>query len=216
MNDELHPRNRKERRAAAREDARRAPNPSSVEVKLAHPNRSKPKAKTLYEIAEEKRAQLEKKHPDKLKSSTSEHEDEDESLGPLGESIVYSVALSIIHFTLDILVFYQYRREIEWKEIFFRAVRVLPALCCIIYLFRTKTANQVPLLKQVFFFTLSVSAGCYLIYSGNKNGYYYVMQTTPALATLWVWSCVEMQLAFAVVHVIVVVVYTLWNGFTTF
>jgi len=215
MNDEPHPRNRKERRAAAREEGRKAPNPSSVEIKLAHPNRSKPKAKTLLEIAEEKRAQLEKEHPDKLKSSTLEDED-DESLGPFGEAIVYSVALCIIHFTLDILVFYQYRREIEWKEISFRAARVLPALCCILYLFRTKTANQVPLLKQLFFFTLSVSAGCYLIYSGNKNGYYYVMQTAPALGTLWIWSCVEMQLAFAVVHVIVIVVYTWWNGFTTF
>jgi hypothetical protein len=214
MNDEPPPRNRKERRAAAREDARKPSNPSSVEIKFAHPNRSKPKTKTLLEIAEEKRAQLEKEHPDKLKSSIPE--DEDESLGPLGESIVYSVALSIIHFTLDILVFYQYRREIEWKEIFFRAARVLPALCCILYLFRTKTANHVPQLKQMFFFTLSVSAGCYLIYSGNKNGYYYVMQTAPALGTLWIWSCVEMQLAFAVVHVIVVVVYTWWNGFTTF
>ena len=213
MNDEPHPRNRKERRAAARKDGRKAPSSSSadIDIKLAHaPNRSKPKAKTLFEIAEEKRAQLEKEYPDKFKS------DEDESLGPLGESIVYSVALSIIHFMLDILVFYQYRREVEWKEILFRAARVLPALCCILYLFRTKTANRVPLLKQVFFFTLSVSAGCYLIYSGNMNGYYYVMQTAPALGTLWVWSCVEMQLAFAVVHAIVVVVYTWWNSFTTF
>jgi hypothetical protein len=216
MNDENHPRNRKERRAAAREDGRKSSNSSSVEIKLTHPNRSKPKTKTLLEIAEEKRAQLEKEHPDKLKSWTSEHEDEDESLGPFGESIVYSVALSMIHFTLDILVFYQYRREIEWKEIFFRAARVLPALFCILYLFRTKMANQVPQLKQMFFFTLSVSAGCYLIYSGNKNGYYYVMQTAPALGTLWVWSCVEMQLAFAVAHVIVIVVYTWWNSFTTF
>lgn len=216
MNDEPHLRNRKERRAAAREGSRKAPNSPFVELKLAHPDRSKPKTKTLLEIAEEKRAQLEKEHPDKLKSSIPEHEDEDESLGPLGESIVYSIALCIIHFMLDILVFYQYRREIEWKEIFFRAARVLPALLCILYLFRTKTANRVPQLKQVFFFTLSVSAGCYLIYSGNKNGYYYVMQTAPALGTLWVWSCVEMQLTFAVAHVIVVVAYTLWNNFTTF
>jgi len=214
MNDERHARNRKERRAAAREEARKSSDPSSVEIKLAQPNRSKPKTKTLLEIAEEKRAQLEKEHPDKFK--IPEHEEEDESLGPLGESIVYSVALSIIHFTLDILVFYQYRREVEWKEIFIRAARVLPALWCILYLFRTKTANHVPLLKQMFFFTLSISSGCYLIYSGNKNGYYYVMQTAPALGTLWIWSCVEMQLAFAVAHVIVVVVYTWWNGFTTF
>jgi len=216
MNDEHHPRNRKERRAAAREESRKTPKSSSVEMKLSHPNRSKPKTKTLLEIAEEKRAQLEKEYPDKLKSSIPEYEDEEESLGPLGESIVYSVALSIIHFTLDILVFYQYRREIEWKEIFFRAARVLPALCCVLYLFRTKTANRFPQLKQMFFFTLSVSAGCYLIYSGNKNGYYYVMQTAPALGTLWVWSCVEMQMVFAMVHVIVIVVYTWWNNFTTF
>lgn len=208
--EEPKPRNRVQRRAAERELRKKANlDESALGIKKEYPDRSGPQGKTLVDIMEEKKAQLSKDHPEIL------HEDDD-AIGPFGEALVYSIALAIFHFTLDVLVFYQYRQDMEWKEIFLRTAKVLPALFAFIYLLRTQTAARFPLLKQLFFFVASVSTGCYLIYSGNKNGYFYVMQTAPALGTLWVWSCVEMQLVFAVLHVVIVVGYTWWNGFTAF
>lgn len=205
----LKPRNRLQRRAKERELRKKALDESDLGIEKEYPDRSGPKGRTLVDIIDEKKAQLAKEYPDIL------HEDDDH-IGPLGEAVVYAVALSIFHFTLDVLVFYQYRQDMEWREIFFRTARILPALFAVIYLLRTQTAARFPMLKQLFFFASSVTAGCYLVYSGNKNGYFYVMQTAPALGTLWIWSCVEMQLVFAVLHVVIVVAYTWWNGFTTF
>jgi len=205
------PRNRRERRAAERESRKMGVlDEASLGIKKAHPDRSGPKGKTLVDVIEEKKAQLAKQHPDIL------HDDDEDPIGPLGESLIYSIALAVFHFTLDILVFYQYRQDMKWKEIFIRTGKVFPALFVVIYLLRTPTAARFPFLKQLFFFTSSAAIGCYLIYSGNKNGYFYVMQTAPSLGTLWVWSCVEMELTFAAAHVVVVGVYTWWNGFTTF
>jgi hypothetical protein len=209
--------NRQQRRAAAREEAKLA-----ADIPMAQPDRSKPTAKTLVEIAEEKQRELEAKHPEAFKDKDSSlYKDKpgfvhDEPLSAFEEAILYTFSLSMLHFTLDVLVFNQYRQEIEWSEIFTHTFRMLLPLCLAVYLTHTKTARRFGVLKQMLFFVAATAAGCWLVYSGNKHGYYFVMKRAPPLGTLWVWSVVEMRLMWAVAHLVIVGGYCWWNGFTTF
>ena len=209
--------NRQQRRAAAREDLK-----SATDIHMAVPDRRKPTEKTLLDIAEEKRQELMKKHPEAFKGQdkTPYGSPSDfvhsEPLNAWEEAIVYSISLAMLHFTLDVLVLNQYTQGVVWKEVFIRSGKMFPTLFIAIYLLHTKTANRLQLLRQLFFFAAAGYAGCHLIHAGNKHGYYMVMQRAPPIGTVWIWSVVELNLPYAVVHVLVVLVYTWWNGFTTF
>jgi len=122
----------------------------------------------------------------------------------------------MLHFTLDVLVYSQYRQSIEWTPIFTRTATILPALFLLIYLPRSKYLAGFALLKQVFYLCTAVGAGCYMIFAGNKYDYYAVMKQAPPVGTLWVWSVIEMRLEFAVVSVLIDLGYLWWNGFSAF
>ncbi|KAF2432407.1 hypothetical protein EJ08DRAFT_131723 [Tothia fuscella] len=213
--------NRAQRRAAPRESSKTE---TEVPYELKQPDRSGPKGKTLFEIAAERQAELEKegfyaKHP-------PPHRDEgdtaqfwssnDDPIGPFGESLVYTISLAMLHFTLDVMVFHQYRQEIEWREIFAKTGKVIPALFMVIYALHSKAASRWPLMKQIFFLGASVVAGCYLIKSGNNDGYYAVMKRAPPVGSFWVWCVIEMELGFALAHVAAMLVYMFWNGYGAF
>jgi hypothetical protein len=53
-------------------------------------------------------------------------------------------------------------------------------------------------LWQAVFFVMSAVCGCYLIYISNTYGYLAVMKQAPPLGVLWVWSVIELELAWAV------------------
>lgn len=212
--------NRKQRRAAARDGGKKDfLDQSDQKFELKQPDRSGPKAKTLYEIAEERRQELMggqpfDTNPDNVDFGSSDFSDE--PLGPAGEAIFYSVALSMLHFTLDVLIYQQYRQNIEWGNIWKRTFTVLPVLCLVIYILHTKTATRLGHARQVLFFVAAVAAGCNLIYSGNKHGYFRVMSRAPPLGTLWVWSTIEMQLPYAAASIAVIVAYFWAGGFSGF
>ena len=239
------PRNRKERRAAAKADGTLKSSSSKStstststnhlhtrlpEITYKKPDFDAPRVpgtKTLYEIAAERQAELEKegfydKYEDKYAhgENAGDHQfwssPEDEAIGPMGEATVWSISLAIFHFTLDVLVFHQYRQSIEWGEIVKRMFTMLPALWVAIYILHVRSVMRWKWSRQVLFWVGSTVAGCYLIKSGNKYGYYAVMKRAPPVGTVWVWSVVEMELVPAVVHVLVVGGYMWWNGFTNF
>jgi hypothetical protein len=70
------------------------------------------------------------------------------------------------------------------------------------------------LLVQLFFFAVSVAAGCWLVRSVNEAGYYAVVKRAPQVGTLWIWSAVEMSLLPILVSCVIVGGYTWWNGFS--
>jgi hypothetical protein len=218
MADSPTPQNRASRRAAARKESK-----TSSDIPLAHPDRSGPKAKTLYDLAAERQAELEKsgfyKNEPKSTESTSQFissEEDDEPIGPLGEALVYTISLAMVHFTLDVLVFHQYRQEVLWDEIFYKTLKMAPGLYFLICLLKCKTAQRYNNLRQAFFLVSSTVAGCYLVYSGNEGGYYEVMKKAPPVGVLWIWAVVEMELWGCVVNVGSVGLYMYWNGFSAF
>ncbi|KAF2398835.1 hypothetical protein EJ06DRAFT_531912 [Trichodelitschia bisporula] len=204
--------------------ARRSPKPTShldqsTTVPMAQPDRSGPRGKTLYELAAERQAELQGGTPFQPEGRERDGDWEfmsDEPLGAGGEAVVYTILLGMLHFTLDVLVFHQYRQEVVWKEILLRTASMLPALFLLIWVLHTGWARRWAWVRQGVFFVVAVASGVYLVYAGNVFGYYAVMKRAPPVGTLWVWSVVEMDLTLAVVHLPVVAGYMWWNGFGMF
>ncbi len=91
---------------------------------MAHPNRSgpDPSQETLLDIAEKRGL---------LKAQQAAQEGLDENgeplIGRLGESILWSISLTMLHFTLDVLVAHQYAVDIKWPALIRRGVQAFPS-----------------------------------------------------------------------------------------
>lgn len=226
------PRNRKERRAHAKANNLPMPTPlrTAADLPMRQPDRSGPARgqKTLYDLAEERRAELASQgqpfsaiHSDGLARDEngnvlSPSSGDDEPLGPFGESVFLALSLSMLHFTLDVLVYNQYRQEIEWPPIFRRTGTIAPLLLLIIWIAKSGAAMRFGGLRQVVFFGIAVAAGCYMIFAGNTYAYYAVMKRAPPLGTLWIWSVIEMRLWWAVASVVVNLGFLIWGGYSVF
>jgi hypothetical protein len=223
--------NRKERRANDSKDTATKSSGSSFQLSneldndavnflLKHPDRSGPKGKTLFELAEERQKELDKAKPAgwnaKAKDASAVDDDEEAVVGPVGDSLLYATSMTALHLTLDVIVFSQYREDIVWGEIFQRAATAWPVFVLLVYLTHVDLSYRFPLIRDVTFCTGSIVAGCYLIYSGNKHGYFYVMKAAPPVGTLWVWSVIEMSLPYAAFNVVAVLGYIWYNGFDYF
>ena len=192
-------------------------------IKLKQPNRSTPDPshETLLDMAE-KRGLL------KTQENTQDGLGEDGKplIGRLGESILWSISLTMLHFTLDVLVANQYAVEVKWPAIITRAGTAFPSLLLqnpiysgyiliddmtvillLFYSFHPHPNPSIilptlppriqPILHQIFFFIGSVTAGCYLIHISNTYGYYAVMKQSPPVGCLWIWSVIELNLGWA-------------------
>jgi hypothetical protein len=199
---------------------------SSVDYLLKHPDRSGPQGKTLFELAEERQKELDKAKPvgwrekaEKAKRAaegTPAEAGEDEAIGPLGDALLYSTSMAALHLTLDVIVYSQYREDIVWDEILKRAGTAVPVFILLVYLTHVPFAYRFPLVRDLAFCAGSIVAGCYLIYSGNKHGYFNVMKAAPPVGTLWIWSAIEMSLPYATLNAVAVLTYVWYNGFDYF
>lgn len=215
------PRNRKEKRAAARENNKPGQPFPRQEIPLAQPDRSGPKGKTLFELAEERQELLAQGQPFDKKHDDGQARDEQGSLldspvGPVGDAVLLTLTLSMLHFTLDVLVYSQYRQDIEWRPICVRTATMVPLLFTVIYMLRSDMALRFPVARQVFYLGIAIAAGCYMIFAGNTYDYYAVMKRAPPLGTLWIWSVIEMRLPYALLSVVIDLGYMWFNGFSVF
>lgn len=216
--------NRKERRAKdAKSSSTGVFQPSNeldekaVDYILKHPDRSGPKGKTLLELAEERQKELDRAKPNANRARAAGVQAGDEAaIGPAGDALLYSTSMAALHITLDVIVYSQYREDIIWSEIFKRAATAVPVFLLLVYLSHVDFSYRFPLLRDLAFLTGSVLAGCSLVYSGNKHGYFFVMKSAPPLGTLWIWSVVEMSLPYAAFSAAAVMGYIWYNGFTFF
>ncbi|KAH9877806.1 hypothetical protein J1614_003023 [Plenodomus biglobosus] len=188
-----------------------------VEMILKHPDYSGPKGKTLFQLAEERQQELDREKSggwslrDSKASSAS-----NAAIGPLGDALLYCTSMAALHLTLDVIVYSQYREKVVWGEIVRRAAAATPVFMLLVYLTHVDFSYRFPRLRDVSFFAGSVMAGCYLVHSANKHGYFYVMKAAPPVGTLWIWSVVEMSLPFAAMNAFAVLGYIWWNGFELF
>lgn len=227
MSDEA-PRNRRERRAAARESGKPVEAPTKTpKLKLAQPDRSGPKGKTLLDVYEDKKSLLDQGKPfdDKYSDSVPRGESgnildvglgDNEPIGPVGEAVFWSVCLVMFHFTLDVLVYNQFAQEVIWPAVIKRTFTMLPILFLVVYMLRSELAKKFGIVRQIFFFVVGITAGCYLIHAGNKYQYFAVMKQAPPLGTLWVYAVIEMDLLFAAGSIVLNVAFLLYGGYSFF
>lgn len=219
--------NRRARRAAARASGEPvAAATKAPKIKLARPDFSKPKGKTLLDVYNEKSDLLSKGQPFDAKYADGLARDEDgnvlrrvddaELIGPVGDAIFWAVILAMLHFTLDVLAQNQYRQEIDWTMLFKRSGTVLPVLWLIILLLRSKTSRQWPAARQAFFMLAAIVLGNHAIAVANRESYYAVMKQLPPLGTIWIWSVIEMDIPWAVVSLATNIAFLVWKGYTIF
>ncbi|KAK4167637.1 hypothetical protein QBC43DRAFT_362456 [Cladorrhinum sp. PSN259] len=149
-------------------------------------------------------------------SEDSSDDDEDDDEGRLSpkaerilETLLWTVCLSTLHFTLDTLVHNQYSADrITWVPIWTRAIQAFLVFSLLVYTLHPHASNPTLLpglpsryqsvLRQFIFFVTSVIGGCYMIHITNSFGYMAVMKQAPPLGCLWVWSVIELELPYAV------------------
>ncbi|KAI1409521.1 hypothetical protein F5Y13DRAFT_91501 [Hypoxylon sp. FL1857] len=207
-------RTRKERKAAN-------------EIKLAHPDRTAaPSEETLLKLAQDRNL-FEEAERQKGKHAKDEDDDED-LLSPTAErimdSILWSVSLAMLHFTLDVLVQHQYAISIIWPQIIIRTMQACAVFLLLIYVLHPHKATPkllpgLPLrfqepLRQAIFFTASICCGCYLIHISNKYSYLAVMKQSPPLGCIWVWSVIELNLPLAVLSLAITGGFFYQGGYT--
>lgn len=99
--------------------------------KLKQPDRSgpDPSLETLLEIAEKRNlSEAQRQRQEELDS-----ENEEILVGRLGESILWTISLTMLHFTLDVLVTHQYAEEIDWRKVVSRTAQASPGKLAIVH-----------------------------------------------------------------------------------
>jgi len=182
---------------------------SSPEISLALPDRSgpNPSKATLLELAAQRGLLNNQNEHTADEDDTEAVEELDPPIGRLGESIMWSLSLAMLHFTLDVLVQHQYAVKIIWRNIVNRSMQAFGVILVLFYIFhphstpssvlpRIPTKYQNPL-RQLLFFLTSISTGCYLVYITNEHGYFAVMKQAPPLGVVWIWSVIELDVKWA-------------------
>lgn len=187
-----------------------------MEYLLSHPDRSGPKGKTLFDLAAERQAELDKaagKSPTAEETSPSSNVTDEEDR-PLLTACLYSVTLAMVHFTFDVLVYHQYAQEVDWPKISRTVTLTLPTFFIIVYVLHMDPISRFMRLRQGFFFVAACIVGCYVVRVTNEEPYIAVLRRIPPLGSLWLWTVVEMEARWALASVGVVVVYLWLNGFS--
>jgi hypothetical protein len=196
-------------------------------LKLAQPDRSKPKEKTLLDIYEEKKELLSQgqpfdaKYQDGLPRGESGNIldvglGESDPIGPVGDAVFWTVCLCMVHFTLDVLVYNQFAQDVDWSAIWSRTGTMLPIMFLVVYMLRSDLARRLGIFRQLFFLVVGVATGCYMIHAGNRYQYFAVMKQAPPLGTLWIYSVLEMDLLFAAGSLLLNVGFLLWGDYSFF
>jgi hypothetical protein len=104
---------------------------STASVPLKQPDRAArdPTKETLLEIARQRgllKDDISQKSGD---VSTSDDYNGAEAIGRLGEAVLWSISITMLHLTFDVLVQHQYAQQISWGEIISRSLQASCGQC---------------------------------------------------------------------------------------
>lgn len=216
--------NRRERRAQARA------NPATkYEVPMHQPSRDAPTHKTLFDIASERQLlssssrssppsiTTTKIHPDGTLSTLDSTSDSPDATTPYLDVFLYTATLTMLHFTLTVLVHHQYASTPpSLTSILYTSTVTSPTPALLLVLVSILHPRSSHPLTQILFAFLSVAAGAWLVQASNEDPYMAVMKKAPPLGTLWVWAIVEMRWEWAVGCLGVVAGWGGWKGYSIF
>lgn len=214
--------NRRERRVQARA------NPATKnETPLHQPSRKAPTHKTLFDIASERQLlattsqssppsiTTTRINPDGTLSTTGSASNSPDATMPYLDVFLYTATLTMLHFTLTVLVHHQYATTPpSLTSILYTSTVISPTPVLILVLVSILHPQSSHLLTQILFACLSVAAGAWLVHASNEDPYMAVMKKAPPLGTLWVWAIVEMRWEWAVGCLGVVAGWGWWKGYS--
>lgn len=198
--------NRRERRAQARAGTASS---KTRDIPLSQPSRGAPNHKTLLDIASERQlinASTSSQNSSSSVTTTkinadgslstfeSSTDDPDPIATPYLDVALYTMTLTVLHFTLTVLVTHQYdKAPPSLSEIFYTSTVASPTPVLLLILVAVLHPRASHIVTQLLFATLSVIAGAWLVYASNEDPYMAVMKKAPPLGTLWIWAAVEMR-----------------------
>lgn len=108
--------------------------------KLKQPDRSgpDPSMETLLQIAEKRNLS----EAQRQRQAELDGENAEILIGRLGESLLWTISLVTLHFTLDVLVTHQYAEEIVWKNIILRTSQASPGKFYILSKYTRRVADS--------------------------------------------------------------------------
>jgi len=197
---------------------------SAASIPLTQPDRSgpDPSRETLLDIAEKRGLLDDERQPAAEEDEADSGKDEEIVFGRAFEALLWSISLTMVHFTLDVLVYHQYAVALKWPVVISRSLQAFPVIFFLIYTLHPHPIPSVILpqsnfypevLGQIFFFAGSIAAGCYLIYISNVHGYLAIMKRAPPVGCMWIWSVVELNLPWAVGSLACCGAFLWWNGY---
>ncbi|OBT87150.1 hypothetical protein VE02_02235 [Pseudogymnoascus sp. 03VT05] len=201
---------------------RRQKDVSSSDIPLAHPNKSgpDPSRQTLLNLAAQRGLldiETENRKTGKLPAGSIPLRDEQPLIGRLGEAVLWSSSLAMLHFTLDVLTQHQYAEVLSWPRVITQSLQAFGVILVFFYALHPHSVPaayfpRIPsLLHQILFFASSVGGGCYLIHITNEYSYYAVLKQAPPLGVIWIWSVIELDLLWALGSLLSCLAY-LWLG----
>ncbi|KAF9006463.1 hypothetical protein BDQ17DRAFT_1351791 [Cyathus striatus] len=142
-----------------------------------------------------------------------------DSFGPvkeeltLGEEIFNSLVL-IIPFTsilllMDILIHHQYGQHVSFQSLMGRMIPSTPILSA--FIFYTTRYKQYRSM-QFLLFALSCLVSTRMIYQVNRASWLINMRQCPPLATLWIYTIVQLDLGPAVLSLLTTWSFVWWKG----
>ncbi|KAI0017560.1 hypothetical protein F4780DRAFT_782191 [Xylariomycetidae sp. FL0641] len=203
-------------------------------VKLTQPDRSGPTEPTLLQLAQERNLfDQADQQKDRLARERQDgdhvgQDDADVALPPavdrFMEALLWAISLSMLHFTLDVLVQHQYAVDLVWPPVISRFLQALVVFLLLIYVLHPHSSSPVLLpglptkfqepLRQFIFLATSTVAGCYLVYISNTYSYLAVMKRSPPLGCLWVWSVIELNLTPAIASLAITLAFFFQGGYS--
>lgn len=228
------PQNPKERRAHAHKKS--SLDTSTVPITLSQPLLTAPTQKTLIEIAAERELLNTnpgaKTHPTDIPSIVTTVINPDGSLSdpaeiaalsagsvstPYLDVALYTINLTLLHFTLTVIVHHQYATERPslWSLILSSTVfSFAPWLILLLVVLLHPRSSDLPV--QLLFTVISIAAGFWLVHATNDEPYMAVMKKAPALGTLWVWAIIELKWEWGIGCLAVVGGLGWWKGYSIF
>ncbi|KAF4619945.1 hypothetical protein D9613_005184 [Agrocybe pediades] len=201
----------------------RARKPKSPQtVPLAPPSSRTPQVpgKPLIEIPEDEQWRLIKQtgilSSASLEGASAVNSNNNETLSLSDEifnAILLIIPFSSILLLMEVLIRQQYGKETTLDVVMDRMVPGVPILS--VFIFYTLRYKQDRRMQALLFF-ISVLVGSRMLYSMTNASWLVNMQQCPPLATIWIYTVVQLELGPAVASLAVIGAFVWWKDITIF
>ncbi|OJT13339.1 hypothetical protein TRAPUB_10105 [Trametes pubescens] len=142
------------------------------------------------------------------------NDEEDYEISPLADEIFRAlylvIPMSFMLLLMEILVHNQYGRHASFEALRDRLLSGVPILFVFVFYTNRYKADK---RMQAALFWLSCIAGTRLIWLMNRGNWLVVMRQCPPIATAWIYAVIQLNLAPAVLSLVVAATFTWYKGY---